>query len=169
MKTALFRAPVLVISSIALAMLGFSLLPADNLLSDVLADNPSWRIGIIALIAAGYLVMYLVTVAVTSFLGSLFCKLATKDKESFDLKKAKDVNKTAITLLIALHVACFALQTVTHFAAYAAVFFAVGLAIIFLVMGLYKRKDNPSLNLFVAALPLIVYVFGSLVYGYLTF
>lgn len=169
MKTAFFRAPVLLLSSVALAMLGFSLLPADNLLTDILADNPSWRIGVIALIAVGYLVMYLITVAVVSFLGSLFCKIGTKDKEAFDLKRAKDVNKTIITLLIALHVACFALQTVTHFAVYAAVFFAVGLAIIFLVMGLYKRKDDPSLNLFVAALPQIVYVLGSLVYGFLTF
>ncbi len=169
MKTSFFRAPILALSSIALAMLGFSLLPAENLLTDILADNPSWKIGAVAVIAVGYLVMYLITVAIMSFLGSLFCKIGTKEKESFDLKKAKDVNKTVITLLIALHVACFALQTVTHFAVYAALFFAVGLAIIFLVMGLYKRRDNPSLNLFVATLPLTVYVVGSLVYGFFTF
>ena len=76
----IFRYIILILSSLGLAILGFNTLPADNLLTDILAENPGYKMVIIAIIFVGYFVMYLITTLIMSFICCLFFKIATKDK-----------------------------------------------------------------------------------------
>lgn len=165
----IFRYIILILSSLGLAILGFNTLPADNLLTDILAENPGYKMAIIAIIFVGYFVMYLITTLIMSFICCLFFKIATKDKEQFNLKAAQKYNKFSITLLIALHVICFGLQLFTNYIVYAILYTIVGLLIVWLFTRQYKRKEDSNLNIYLALIPQIAYVVGNVVYAYFSF
>lgn len=160
---------ILVISSLGLAVLGFYTLPSDNLLTDVLAENSNYKIAIIAIIFVGYVVLYLITTNIISFICCLFFKIATKDKEKFNIKKAQKYNKFSITLLIALHVICLGLQLFTNYIVYVVLFTVVGLLIAWLFAQRYKRKENYNMNIYLALIPQIAYIVGNVVYSYFCF
>lgn len=165
----ILRYIILIISSFALAVLGFNILPADNLLTDVLAENPGYKMVVIVVISVGYFVLYLITTLIMSFINCLFFKIATKDKEQFDLKTAQKYNKFSITLLIALHVICFGLRLFTSYVVYAVLYTLVGLLIIWLFIQQYKKNENSKLNIYLALIPQIAYVVGNTVYAYFSF
>lgn len=165
----IFRYIILIFSSLGLAVLGFDTMPADSFLVDIIAENPEYKMAIIAIIFIGYVVMYLITTSIMSFICCLFFKIATKDKEQFNIKAARKHNKFSITLLIALHVLCFGLQLLTNYIVYAALYTIVGVLIIWFFSYLYKKKGNPTLNIYIALIPQFVYVVGNVVYAYFNF
>lgn len=164
-----FRYIILILSSLMLAILGFNTLPTDNLLNDIIAENPGYKIAIIAIIFVGYLIMYVITTLIMSFVYCLVFKLGTKDKENFDLKVAQRYNKASITLLIALHVLCFGLRMLTSYLFYAIVYLAIGILIVYFIVAKYRKKHDLSLNLVVALIPQFAYVIGNVVYAYFNF
>lgn len=165
----IFRYIILILSSFGLAVLGFNTLPDDNLLIDILAESPGYEMAVIAIIFVGYFVMYLITTLIVSFICCLFFKIASKDKEQFNLKAAQKYNKFSITLLIALHVLCFGLQLFTNYIVYAVLYTVVGLLIIWLFTQQYKKKEDSNLNIYLALIPQIAYVVGNVIYTYFSF
>lgn len=165
----IFRYIILTLSSLLLAVLGLNTLSMDNLLSDILSENPGYKIAIIAIIFVGYLAMYLITTQIISFIYCLFFKIATKDKEMFDLKTAQNYAKASITLLIMLHVICFGLQLLTTYVVYAVVYITIGFVIVCTYTHSYKKRKNSAFNIYVALIPQIAYVVGNVVYAYFNF
>ena len=137
----IFRYIILILSSLGLAYwdLTHCLL---TIFDRILAENPGYKMAIIAIIFVGYFVMYLITTLIMSFICCLFFKITTKNKEQFNLKAAQKYNKFSITLLIALHVICFGLQLFTNYIVYAILYTIVGLLIVWLFTRQYKRRRS---------------------------
>lgn len=163
----IFRYITLCLSSLGLAVLGVLTLPDNNVLSDIFAEIPAYKAVMIAVIFFGYLVVYWITTLIVSFVWCLFFKIATKEKEQFNQQQAEKYSKSGITLLIALHVLCFAVQLVTNNVVYVAMYTAIGFLITYCFTDQYKKKQDGMFNMFVALAPQFVYVIGSGVYTFL--
>lgn len=152
----------IVLSSFVLALMVINDYSDLKFLSNFLSENYGFKFVFFVLIFFMFLIIYTLTYLIMGFIGAWFYKLATPNKDLFDLQKAQFYCKTNTCLLIMVHVIATGLKIAFGKIYYFIFYFIASLFVTIYVTYMYKKRYKGIFNAFIAMLPQIMYMAISL-------